>query len=240
MTATPHRPDVRSPGKRPKIRQYSSDHDLSRLTAALLDAARLLPHLSALLPETGGQGPQTGTIGRHAPESSEPWQAEAASVYWTIHTGIRRLVNEMRGERGMVSLVWRGHDDATHQVFRLARNYAPAVSPETVATALARVEGWVTSARQIADVDEVERWIPVPRVPGGKPPACPYCKTYNLRMARRRGEVRCLYPGCTDRDGNPTRARMELGPMSGEGLLVFADDTTMHYREPGPTRESAS
>jgi hypothetical protein len=229
MTA-PHRSGTRPP--RPRHRQSPPDDDLARLTDALRDIERLLPGLSSLLPEAGGQGPQTGVIGRHAPASSEPWQAEAAAAYWTIHAGIRSMLNEMRYERGMQPMIWRGHDDATGRVLQMLRNYAPAVSAETLAEAADRLESWLTSARQIADIDEAERWVPVPSAPGGKPPRCPYCRTYNLRMARRRGEVRCLYPGCVDGSGNPTRARMEWGRMSGEGILVFGDDTTMHYREP--------
>jgi hypothetical protein len=234
MTAAAHRPDIRSPGHRPKFRHSLPDDDLSRIAAALQEVARLLPCLSDLLPESGGQGPQTGVIGRHAPASSEPWQAEAATAYWTLHAGIRSMLNEMRYERGLPPLVWRGHDDATDRVLKMLGNYAPAVSPETLSEATARLEGWVTQAKQIADIDEAERWVPVPKVPGGRPPRCPYCGTYGLRMARRRGEVRCLYPACTDSEGNPTRARMEPGGMSGEGILVFGDATTMHYREPEP------
>lgn len=231
MTASPHRPDIRSPGKRPKFHQKPDD-DLSRLRDVLREIGNLLPFLSALMPETGGQGPQTGVINRHAPGSSEPWQTEAANAYWTIHAGIRALLNAMRVERGIAPLVWRGHDDATDRVLTMIGNYAPTVCADTLAVLTDTLERWVTAAKTIADIDTADRWTPVPRVPGGKPPACPYCQTYNLRMARRRGEVRCIYPSCVDSEGNPTRARMEPGGMSGEGILVFGDDTTMHYREP--------
>ena len=231
MTAAAHRPDPRSPGKRPKFRTRTED-DLARLTAVLREVERLLPCLADLLPETGGQGPQTGVIGRHAPKSSEPWQAEAAHAYTDLHAGIRTTVNEMRYELNMAAMQWRGHDDATGHVLKLIGNYGPALSPDSLAEHIERLERWVTAAKQIADIDEAERWVPVPKVPGGKPPRCPYCGTYGLRMARRRGEVRCIYPDCTDGDGKPTRARMEPGGMSGEGILVFGDATTMHYREP--------
>jgi hypothetical protein len=207
------------------------DEDMTRLRRALSDVGDFLPVLEALLPETGGKGPQTGVINRHAPGSSEPWQAEAASVYWVIHAGIRGLANDMRAERGMNRIIWRGHDDATDRVLIQIWNYAPAVSPDTVARVATRLEQWADMARGIPDIDEVERWVPVPRVTGARPPACPYCQTFSLRMARRRGEVRCFFPGCTDGTGRATRARMEPGAASGEGILVFGDSTTMHYRE---------
>ena len=60
-------------------------------------------------------------------------------------------------------------------------------------------------------------------------------------MARRLGMVRCFRPSCTDADGRPTAARMEPGGMTGEGILVFGDDTTMHYRsDPDPERSPDS
>jgi hypothetical protein len=222
-----HRADLRTPNR------HRGDDDTDRLDYALGDVAKLLPVLSSLLPETGGSGPQTGVVDRHPPGSSEPWQADAAAAYWTIHAGIRDIANGMRTERGMARLVWRGHDDATAQVLRQIRNYAPVVEPGTVTAAATRIEGWLASARQIPDIDEVERWVPVPRVAGAKPPACPYCGTFSLRMARRQGVVRCFYPGCADKDGRPTRASMEPGAATGEGILVFGDSTTMHFREEG-------
>ncbi len=219
---------------RRKRERRTVEDDASRLRQALAELERMLPTLSALLPEKSGQGPQTGTIGRHAPRSSEPWQAEAADAYWAIHAGVRDVSNAMREERGLGRLVWRGHDDATVQVFQRILNLIPGASDDLLAECLSRVEGWLTSAKQIADIDEADRWVPVPKVPGGKPPKCPYCQTYGLRMSRLRGEVRCSFPGCVDGSGRPTRARMETGGMTGEGVLVFGDDTTMHYREDQP------
>lgn len=215
----------------PPDRHQRVEDDAVRLLYALREAEALLPVLSALLPETGGRGTQTGVIGRHAPRSSEPWQAEAASAYWTIHAGLREMVNDLRIDRGLYELAWSGHDGETGRVIARIRNLVPVVSADAVRDAAKRAESWVTAARQITDIDEAERWTPVPRVPGAKPPACPYCRTFSLRMARHRGEVRCSFPGCRDGDGNPTRARMEFGARSGEAMLVFGDDTTLHYRE---------
>lgn len=210
-------------------RAEETDH--GRLTAALATAEGLLPVLSELMPERGGQASRTGTVNRHAPGGSEPWQAEAADAFWRIHGGIRALANELRAGRGLSPIVWRGHDDATDRVFRLVANFVPGAPDDVVSDALARVEGWVESAQQITDIDEVERWVPVPRLPGGRPPACPFCETFGLRMTRRGGRVRCFFPQCVDSEGRPTRARMELGVMTGEGVLVFTDGTTMPPQE---------
>jgi hypothetical protein len=228
---SPHRIDPRSGSRHSKQTRARVEDDASRLRQALAEIEALMPVLSALLPETGGQGPQTGVIGRHAPESSEPWQSEAATAYWTIHAGLRFMANSLRIERGLREQVWRGQDDATAHVIKRIRNLIPGASDDLIAESLRDVERWITAAKSIADIDETERWVPVPRARGAKPPKCPYCKTFSLRMARRRGEVRCFFPGCTDSDDRPTRARMEHGAATGDGMLVFGDDTTLHFRK---------
>jgi hypothetical protein len=46
-------------------------------------------------------------------------------------------------------------------------------------------------------------------------------------MLRRKGEVKCFFPGCLDSDGSPTRARLEPGRMTGEARLIFGDGIMM-------------
>jgi hypothetical protein len=54
---------------------------------------------------------------------------------------------------------------------------------------------------------------------------------FTLRMAVRREIVRCFNPACRDNDGHAPVARMERGRLTGDGMLVFADTTVVHYRE---------
>jgi hypothetical protein len=54
---------------------------------------------------------------------------------------------------------------------------------------------------------------------------------FTLRMAVRREIVRCFNPACRDNDGLAPVARMERGRLTGDGMLVFADTTVVHYRE---------
>lgn len=190
--------------------------------------------LAGLMLEPSGKGPATGTIGRHAPESSEPWQAEAANAYWAIHFGIRQLRDDLRQAAGLEPSELTGSGTHTIRAIRDVSNLSTIIPEDLLADARYQVERWVDAARKIRDIDEVESWVPVPRVPGAEPPVCPYCKTLSLRMSRLRQEVHCLYPGCRDQQGRPVRARMEPGRLTGQGMLVFQDDTVVAYREEQP------
>lgn len=218
----------RSAAKRPhRDPPTPSDRDHQYLLQALAEAEGLLPVLSRLLPEPVSAGPATGTIGRSAPESSEPWHAEAADAYWRIWFGSRKMADWLCRVGGVTPRSWGSASHAMQMIAELASS----IPPEPLAEARQEAESWVVSARRIRDIDEADTWAPLPRPPGFSPPMCPYCHTPSLRMARLREEVRCFFPECKDLDGNPTRARMELGRFSSSGHLVFGDGTVVAYRE---------
>jgi len=197
---------------------------IERLNDAVRQAEQMLTALEPLLPEPETSGPDTGTIGRHAPESSEPWAPAAASAYWDIYFGAGNLARGMRSAAGLRLPLFKGTYGA--EALTIVRNMAPSVSDTPLIWATRELERWVTAARAVPAIDEEEPWTELPRQ-GGEQLACPYCDTYGLRMLRRKGEVRCFFPGCKDSDGNPTRARMEPGRMTGEERLIFGDGTTM-------------
>lgn len=204
-----------------------------RLADAIADAHEMLLKLQPLLAEPDGAGPQTGTIGRHAPESSEPWNTVVANAYWNLWFGPGMLVATVRYAMGMSRRpdadLPRGPD-----AFKvLADLLAGPRTADVVKLVIGKLERWVTMAQAIPALDEAEPWLPVPGAPGQHPPPCPYCRTFGLRMQKRRGQVRCTMPGCKDADGLPTRARMEPGAMTGEERLVFSDGTTMFWTGDG-------
>jgi hypothetical protein len=196
-----------------------------RVDQAIREAEAFLARLEPLLVESDGSGPDTGTIGRHAPESSEPWSKAAASAYWDLYFGAGNLARGMRSAAGLKLPLFK--DTYGPEALAIVRNMAPTASDTVMRWVLGALDKWIDQARQVPDVDESEPWVPMPRRPNGQPLACPYCKTFGLRMLRRKGEVRCIFPDCRDGDGNPTRARMEPGRMTGEERLVFGDGTTM-------------
>jgi len=195
---------------------------LDDLAEAVAAADGLLPPLRYLLAQPSGNGPSIGST-HNAPESSEPWNASAAAVYWDIWYGARSLARRMRTELGL-------SDDCLPGPEGLAQVLAcgPAVSARLLGEVTARLWSWVQRASALPDVGESEPWTHVPRVPGFQPPACPYCKTFGLRMQPRAGQIRCFFPDCRDLDGHPTRARMEYGHF-GKPCLVFGDGTVLAF-----------
>lgn len=195
----------------------------ARLDEAVNEAADRLDKLWVLLPEPESVGPQTGTIGRHAPESREPWAPQAAAAYWDIYFGAREMARAMRGAAGMR----RPPDVCGFEALEIVQRMAPASSDWILRGVTRKLRQWVRQADAVPALDEQEPWVALPAPPGRNPLACPYCGTFGLRMLRRKGEVRCFFPDCTDADGKPTRARMEPGRMTGEERLIFGDGTTM-------------
>lgn len=212
--------------------QTTSDQaDAARLTTAVRDVRKALSDVADLLPEPQGR-PRSGTIGRHAPESSEPWQGEAAAVYWTVHFGARRVEDDCRTDIGLPphSPARGGSDSNTYAALTAIGNHGPTLTAATLKAVRRTVEGWATAIDRLSDIDQADVWVPVPRTPGALPPACPYCALFTLRMTVRREIVRCFNPACRDSDNRPPIARMERGQLTGDGMLVFADQTVIHYR----------
>lgn len=195
----------------------------ARLYEAIAEAADRMGKLAPMLAEPEGLGPQLGTIGRHAPESKEPWAPQAASAYWDLYFGAREMARVMRGAADMR----RPPDVCGTEALLIVRSMGPISADWVLRGVTRKLQRWVAHADAIPSIDEDEPWVALPRRPGGQPFACPYCATFGLRMLVRKGEVRCFFPGCKDSDGNATRARMEPGRMTGEERLIFGDGTTM-------------
>lgn len=207
---------------------------LAESVAILAGSSRsigLVERLELLLPEPSGRS--GSSIGRRPPSSGEPWNPEAAGVYWRIHAGARDLENELRHARafGPLSPPRGGTRANTIEALRAIGLLAVGLPEETLRRAADRVERWANAARRCRDLDELDRWVPVPQVPGSLPPACPYCESFSLRMSLGRSEVRCFKPGCLDMDGHQPVARMEPGRLTGSGILVFRDETVVHYAD---------
>lgn len=197
---------------------------LGRLYSAVGAARHRLDRLAPLLTEQEDSGPSTGTIGRHAPESSEPWAKQAAAAYFDLYFGAREMARAMRGVMGIRRPI--GDEACGEAGLDIVADMAPAVPQFMLRGVTRKLEKWVSQADQVPAIDEDEPWVPLPRI-GGRQIPCPYCLTFGLRMLKRKGDIRCFYPNCKDRDGRPTRARMEPGRMTGEERLIFGDGTMM-------------
>lgn len=87
--------------------------------------------------------------------------------------------------------------------------------------ALRGLTRWALAIQQLPAVDTAPRWIPIRPGPDGLPPKCPWCETFSLRLSVEYGEIRCVYPGCKDDDGNRPQARLEISRVSGQAVLAW-------------------
>lgn len=190
----------------------------------------ILDALEALLPEPVAD-PQTGGGNRAKVSGSPaPWHAEAAAILLDITEGARRLEASLRRDVSGRLGDRRGNSTPnTRAALKSAVRLCEALDDGQVKTAARIVAHWVTAARQLRDIDEADRWEPLPRRPGTLPPPCDHCQTYSLRWNRRSGEVRCVLPDCRDDDGHRPVARMEIGRFSGQAALVWRDGRTVTY-----------
>lgn len=225
------------------MRQPDTTRSQAALQQHVVEATTIctlaLPHIRQLLPEPNGR-PQTGTIGRHSPASSEPWQGQAAAVYWMIHFGARRLEEQLRDALDFLPRdTPRGGSEAnTIAALEQIARYAAAIPLDHLAATVRALDAWVNAVDRLDDADGAEEWRPLPRTPGQLIP-CPYCRTLALRMNLARETVRCFNPPCRDTDGNSPVARIVRGLMSGDTQLVFRDGREVDYREVAESPEVA-
>lgn len=195
----------------------------------LVRANGILDQLEHLLPEQVTD-PAAVNSPHKITGSPAPWHSEAGAILLAIHEGARRLEASLRRDvSGRLGERRGSSTNNTRAALRSIVRLAEALDDDQIATAARIVGHWVTTARQLRDIDKADRWEPLPRRPGTLPPPCDYCGTYSLRWNRRSGEVRCVLSGCEDNDGVRPFARMEVGKFTGQAALVWRDGRTVSY-----------
>lgn len=204
----------------------------AEVTLLVAELAELLVRLEALLAEPVAD-PTTGTMSHHKVSGSPaPWHAEAGPLLMDIHEGARRLEASLRREvAGHLGERRGGSDGNTAAALDAIGRLAHGV-PEESARRTARIlSGWIRRAEEVRDIGEAERWEPL-RAPAGElPPACPYCRTFSLRVGRREGRVRCANRKCVDGDGRAPVATIDKNRLDGSAMLVWADGRTIYHWE---------
>jgi hypothetical protein len=171
-------------------------------------------------------GPRTR---RAVPAANPPWNAAVAAAVLDAHAGLRQLERDLRTRvTGSPGEPRGGSDANTLASLAAVVNLAEAISRDD-ADDIARVlMRWAAATQRLLAIDKKARWLPIRRHRGARPPRCPYCRTYSLRVAERSGVVMCFYPGpdgngCTDRDGRQPYARLDLSRLDGTPWLLWAD-----------------
>ncbi|MER6515060.1 hypothetical protein ABT158_50230 [Nonomuraea sp. NPDC001636] len=196
----------------------------------------LLPRLQKLLTEPIGD-PTKGTMSHHKISGSPaPWHPEAGPLLMDVHAGVRDLEVDLTYAvaQRMPEGRWLEHrgdsDENTLEALAAVVRLAFGAPGDRVRQAARAMSGWIERGRQIRDIGESEKWIPI-RVSKGLPPACVYCNTFSLRVAQQSGRVRCVNPKCADENGDRPSAHIEKNKVDGSATLVWADGRATYYYE---------
>lgn len=119
-----------------------------------------------------------------------------------------------RGVRG-------GSSANTSKALEAVCRLAEGVDDRSVQDCTRDVDRWIRRAQIALGQTEPPRRIP--RLPGEKEPACPFCENHTLRMFPVAGLIKCVTPKCTDEEGRKPEARMEYSPHVGDFVLVWQD-----------------
>jgi hypothetical protein len=205
-----------------------------------LDTARdLIPHRDTVVPAM--------ISARGTPESRAPWNTPAANAVLDAHAGVRHLENGLRlAVTGSVT-VRGGSDGNTREAIAAVVSLAEAAGVHDEdcyrgscdqCRIVRLLRRWNGPLLRLAAIDVALRWQAIrpgpraacpdcfsarPCADHARPPACPYCGTYSLRVAPDRYLVACFNEMCEDDEGQIPVARLELSRLNADTLLVWGD-----------------
>lgn len=196
----------------------------SDLQIACTEMTKRLPQVDGLLHQPDEEGQEPGG----KPGSSPPWNARVAAVLTDAEEAARRLEASLRlAVTGSAGPRRGGSRGNTEEALRAIPRLGAALDPDGEKLAAGIVERLITAAMQLPAIDEAPVWRSLRPGPDGLPPSCPYCESYQLRVAVRSRVVMCFSPACPGDDSGQrptaTMERMLAGPQVGAPLLVWAD-----------------
>lgn len=178
---------------------------------ACTDLADYMARLETLTPEPVCDGSWSVTAHTRRTASVEPGNAAAFRALMTAHEGVRRLLASLRlATAGTTGMRFGGSDADTAKVLALIPKAAAGLNGDGQEAVTWFINRWITSARMVHGIDEVNRWrhLPKPRPGEDLPPRCPYCGCFQLLADVEAKVVACSVPGCADEDGMPPVASM--------------------------------
>jgi hypothetical protein len=147
------------------------------------------------------------------------WNAQAAYLVFDLQKLTRAHENRMLFTAAGTMRARGSSNRNTFLSLDALPGLAHAAGPDQVADTLGALSAWLRRAREA--LGEVEPYSRLPRLPGAPEPRCPWCERMTLRQQAHAGIVRCINPACRDGDGNRPFARVEVGRLSLEPMLVW-------------------
>jgi hypothetical protein len=193
-----------------------SDHD--RLCTCVDSAKRAYSTLEDLL-----EHPASGSRELVRPSSFArawpSWNTQAAYLIFDLRQLTRDHENRLLAF-GAATVRARGSSDRnTFLSLDALPKLAHAAGVDEVHETLSALSSWLRRAREA--LGEVEPLSRLPRLPGAPEPRCPWCECMTLRQQPHAGLVRCVNPACVDSAGRRPLARVEVGRLSLEPMLVW-------------------
>jgi hypothetical protein len=193
-----------------------------QLQEAIEDCIVLNERLERILPTPLHHLP--GEI-RHGKVSAAPvpWYTQAAWLIMDLHAESREMESRLRLYAAQPVRVRGGSSDNTYKALEAVMAISWAVEDNCVQECRRWIDRWCGRARiALGETDEPRR---LPRQPGQKDPACPYCTERTLRFWALSGMVRCVNPACRLDDGQKPSARMEYSNIASDFILVWSDNS---------------
>ena len=186
---------------------------MTTVTQAVTDLTTWLPHAQALThqPDT------VATSIRGKPGSRPPWNPAVANALLDALEGIRRLEQAMRSQVANRHVTIRSIH-VTGGTLESITRLSAASSTDEQHQVVVQLTRYTTTILQLPAIGREERWR---KITGA---ACPYCGLNMLLAAPQSGRVTCLrFGACFDsRDCHPVGV-MDIGPVSGEPMIAWAD-----------------
>lgn len=164
-------------------------------------------------------------VGR--PASRPPWNSQVAHALTDAHAGIRDIERDFRLEITGSHRARGGSDKNTVRALKAIAAMEQAVSEESATKAAKALGRWVTALMRLPSVDKAPVWEKIRAGPDGKPPVCPHCATYSLRVDLSRGIIACWFPDCKDGDGRRPVAQLEMSRVNGAPVVIWRDGLVM-------------
>lgn len=198
------------------VHDGGSDYDL--LSDCVERAKRAYSTLEDLLEHPASQGRELvrpSSFVRAWPS----WNTQAAYLIFDLRQLTRSHENRLLA-LGAGTTRERGSSDRnTFLSLDALPKLAYAAGDDEVHETLTAFSSWLRRAREA--LGEVEPYSRLPRLPGAPEPRCPWCQRMTLRQQPHAGLVRCVNPACVDTDGRRPLARVEVGRLSLEPILVW-------------------